>query len=122
MRYAPSATRAETRSRGVTSAPNRAEWDEALPQLDLLVSMDFYVTETNRHADYILPATTFLERDDYPWFITPHMSPPYAVWTDAVQGAFARDYWALLANQVPATQREMQRLAEVIARARRSVK
>ena len=83
----------------VTSAPNRPEWEEALPQLDLLVSMDFYVTETNRHADYILPATTFLERDDYPWFITPHMSPPYAVWTDAVEetprGEAKPEWWVV---------------------------
>ncbi|TMK38998.1 MAG: molybdopterin oxidoreductase, partial [Actinobacteria bacterium] len=79
----------------VTSAPNRAEWEDALPQLDLLVSMDFYVTETNRHADYILPATTFLERDDYPWFIGGHMTLPYAVWTDAVEPARgeARPEW-----------------------------
>jgi formate dehydrogenase len=80
----------------VTSSPNRAEWEEALPRLDLLVSMDFYVTETNRHADYILPATTWLERDDYPWFITPHMSPPYAVWTDAIEeprGEARPEWW-----------------------------
>jgi formate dehydrogenase len=84
----------------VTSAPNRAEWDDALPKLDLLVSMDFYVTETNRHADYILPATTFLERDDYPWFIAPHMTPPYAVWTDAVEAprGEARPEWWVVAQ------------------------
>jgi formate dehydrogenase len=84
----------------VTSAPNRAEWDDALPRLDLLVSMDFYVTETNRHADYILPATTFLERDDYPWFIAPHMTPPYAVWTDAVEAprGEARPEWWVVAQ------------------------
>jgi len=82
----------------VTSAPNRAEWEEALPQLDLLVSMDFYVTETNRHADYILPATTWLERDDYPWFIGAHMTPPYAVWTDAVEaprGEAKPEWWVV---------------------------
>jgi formate dehydrogenase len=82
----------------VTSAPNRAEWDEALPQLDLMVSMDFYVTETNRHADYILPATDFLERDDYPWFIAGHMTPPYAVWTDAVEaprGEAKPEWWVV---------------------------
>ncbi|MEW6476829.1 MAG: molybdopterin-dependent oxidoreductase [Actinomycetota bacterium] len=84
----------------VTSAPNRAEWEDALPKLDLLVSMDFYVTETNRHADYILPATTFLERDDYPWFITGHMTPPYAVWTDAVEAprGEARPEWWVVAQ------------------------
>jgi formate dehydrogenase len=82
----------------VTSAPNRAEWDDALPRLDLLVSLDFYVTETNRHADYILPATTFLERDDYPWFIGGHMTPPYAVWTDAVEpprGEARPEWWVV---------------------------
>ena len=84
----------------VTSAPDRAEWDDALPRLDLLVSMDFYVTETNRHADYILPATTFLERDDYPWFIGGHMTPPYAVWTDAVEAprGEARPEWWVVAQ------------------------
>ncbi|HVW34014.1 MAG TPA: molybdopterin dinucleotide binding domain-containing protein, partial [Acidimicrobiia bacterium] len=84
----------------VTSAPNRAEWEAALPQLDLLVSMDFYVTETNRHADYILPATTFLERDDYPWFVAGHMTPPYAVWTDAVEAprGEARPEWWVVAQ------------------------
>src|SRR5688572_8050818 len=82
----------------VTSAPDRAEWDDALPKLDLLVSLDFYVTETNRHADYILPATTFLERDDYPWFIGGHMTPPYAVWTDAVEeprGEARPEWWVV---------------------------
>jgi anaerobic selenocysteine-containing dehydrogenase len=82
----------------VTSAPNRAEWDEALPRLELLVSLDFYVTETNRHADYILPATTFLEREDYPWFIGGHMTPPYAVWTDAVEpprGEARPEWWVV---------------------------
>ncbi|MBX9919295.1 MAG: molybdopterin-dependent oxidoreductase, partial [Mycolicibacterium frederiksbergense] len=50
----------------VLSVPNSAALDAALQQLDLLVSLDLYVNETNRHADYILPATTFLERDDMP--------------------------------------------------------
>ncbi|WP_395308774.1 molybdopterin-dependent oxidoreductase [Mycobacterium sp. AMU20-3851] len=50
----------------VLSVPNSAALEAALPQLDLLVSLDLYVNETNRHADYILPGTTFLERDDMP--------------------------------------------------------
>jgi anaerobic selenocysteine-containing dehydrogenase len=50
----------------VLSVPNSAALDAALQQLDLLVSLDLYVNETNRRADYILPATTFLERDDMP--------------------------------------------------------
>jgi formate dehydrogenase len=52
--------------------------------LDLFVSMDLYVTETNRYADYILPGTTFLEREDLPLVAFPHSIRPYAQYTDAV--------------------------------------
>ncbi|MCB2064844.1 MAG: molybdopterin-dependent oxidoreductase, partial [Novosphingobium sp.] len=37
---------------------------EALEELELHVGMDFYVNETTRHAHYILPTPTFLERED----------------------------------------------------------
>lgn len=50
----------------VLSVPNSTALDAALGTLDLMVSLDLYVNETNRHADYILPGTTFLERDDMP--------------------------------------------------------
>lgn len=48
----------------VLSAPNGAELERALPALDLFFSLDIYMNETNRYADYILPCTTFLERQD----------------------------------------------------------
>ena len=35
-------------------------------ELDLHVALDFYVNETNQHADYVLPTTTFYEREDVP--------------------------------------------------------
>lgn len=63
----------------VNSVPNGTELEAALGELDLMVSMDLYITETSRHADYILPTTTFLERDDAPpilslgWYTTPFM-------------------------------------------------
>ncbi|MEP7099512.1 MAG: molybdopterin-dependent oxidoreductase, partial [Burkholderiales bacterium] len=37
---------------------------QAFESLELMVALDFYVTETSRHAHYILPTTTFFERDD----------------------------------------------------------
>ncbi len=37
---------------------------EALPELDLLVVADHFMTETARYADYVLPAATFFERED----------------------------------------------------------
>jgi anaerobic selenocysteine-containing dehydrogenase len=47
------------------STPNGAQLDRALDQLDFMVSVDFYVNETTRHADVILPPTTALEHDHY---------------------------------------------------------
>lgn len=51
----------------VLSVPNGPMLEKALGELDLLVSLDLYVNETNRHADYVLPSTTFLERYDVPY-------------------------------------------------------
>ena len=46
----------------VLSAPNGGKLDEAFEQLDFMVSLDMYITETSRHADIILPPTGPLER------------------------------------------------------------
>lgn len=45
-----------------------------------------------------------------------------AVWKDPIAWHFAKEYWDVLAPQPPAVQREMERLAQVIAGARRSVR
>lgn len=50
----------------VLSVPNSSALESALRRLDLFVSFDLYINETNRLADYVLPATTMLERDDLP--------------------------------------------------------
>lgn len=49
----------------VLSIPNGKALDEALEQLDFMVSIDFYLNETTRHADIILPPVTNLEADHY---------------------------------------------------------
>lgn len=49
----------------VLSTPNGRKLDEALDTLDFMVSVDFYINETTRHADVILPPTPPLERDHY---------------------------------------------------------
>ncbi len=49
----------------VLSTPNGRQLDEGLAQLDFMVSIDFYVNETTRHADVILPPTCFVEHDHY---------------------------------------------------------
>jgi anaerobic selenocysteine-containing dehydrogenase len=49
----------------VLSTPNGRQLDEALEQLDFMVSLDPYLNETTRHADIILPPTSPLEHDHY---------------------------------------------------------
>ncbi len=49
----------------VLSTPNSARLDAALDTLELMVSVDIYVNETTRHADFILPGPSPLERSHY---------------------------------------------------------
>ncbi|MCC2657042.1 MAG: molybdopterin oxidoreductase family protein [Panacagrimonas sp.] len=49
----------------VLSTPNGRQLEQALSQLDFMVSIDFYVNETTRHAHMILPPTCGVEHDHY---------------------------------------------------------
>jgi anaerobic selenocysteine-containing dehydrogenase len=49
----------------VLSTPNGRQLDEAMGQLEFMVSLDPYINETTRHADVILPPTSPLEHDHY---------------------------------------------------------
>lgn len=49
----------------VLSTPNGREVDRALSSLEFMVSIDFYINETTRHAQIILPPTGPLERGHY---------------------------------------------------------
>ena len=49
----------------VLSTPNGEKLDEALANLDFMVAIDYFVTETSRHAHIILPPVSPLERDHY---------------------------------------------------------
>ena len=49
----------------VLSVPNGRRLEKALGSLELMVSIDIYLNETTRHADYILPGTSPLEREHY---------------------------------------------------------
>lgn len=82
----------------VLSCANGNELEAAFGKLDLLVSIDLYVNETNKHADYILPATTFLEREDFPLFALTEQLQPFIQTTKAVvepRGA-AREEWKII--------------------------
>ena len=51
----------------MVTAPNTKLVYEALKALDLYVVADFFMTPSAQLADYVLPATTYLER---PWLWT----------------------------------------------------
>ena len=83
----------------VLSTPDGHALESALAGLELFVSIDLYVNDTAaRHADYVLPATTFLERADMPLALMGFAVQPYIQWTEAVvepEGE-AREEWRII--------------------------
>ncbi len=73
---------------------------EALPGLDLMVSVDLYRNETAAHADYVLPATDMLERSDFPASHQSLQIVPHAQWTPAVVEPLAqrRTEWQIFSD------------------------
>ncbi len=49
----------------VLSTPNGRQLDRAFESLEFMASIDFYINETTRHANIILPPTAPLEHDHY---------------------------------------------------------
>jgi anaerobic selenocysteine-containing dehydrogenase len=82
----------------VLSVPDGGALERALGGLDLFVSLDFYVNETNRHADYVLPSTTLYEREDVPLAFLGFFSQPFIQVTDAVvpPPGEARQEWQII--------------------------
>jgi formate dehydrogenase len=80
------------------SVPGGAELEEAMSELELMVAIDLYVTDTSRHADYILPGTTFLEREDLPLAFFTFSTTPYIQWTEPVVAprGEARQEWQII--------------------------
>lgn len=82
----------------VLSVPDGDALERALGKLDLCVSLDFYVNETNRHADYVLPAATWLERDDVPLALLGFFTTPFIQHTEPVvePAGEAREEWEVI--------------------------
>ena len=81
-----------------TSGGGGTELEDALEQLELHVSLDLYVNETNKHADFVLPVPGFFEREDIPMIGLGLMLRP-AFWaTDAVieaRGERCPEWWIM---------------------------
>jgi anaerobic selenocysteine-containing dehydrogenase len=56
----------------------------AMAQLECTVALDLYLSETASLADYVLPCTTFFERDDIPFFDAQLMTDPFGQWAEAL--------------------------------------
>jgi formate dehydrogenase len=82
----------------ISSSPNPDELAPALEGLDLHVAIDLYLSDTAQYADYVLPATTMLEREDVT-ILTGHFHlTPHVEWTDPVipPRGEARQEWQIL--------------------------
>lgn len=82
----------------VLSVPNGVELKEALGELELCVAIDIYMSDTAKHADYVLPATTFLEREDLPLPFLSLFTKPFINMTEAVAepAGEARQEWEVI--------------------------
>lgn len=80
-------------SNPVHSMPDSPKWRKALEALDLVVVIDIAMTETARHADYVLPAATQYEKyeattftfefpDNVFYLRPPVLDPPPGVLTE----------------------------------------
>lgn len=80
----------------VLSCPNSERMQAALGSLDLLVSIDLFRNETGNLAHYLLPATSFLERDDLPLGVAGYQPVPYLQYSErtvAPRGECRDEWW-----------------------------
>ncbi|NNE59015.1 MAG: molybdopterin-dependent oxidoreductase, partial [Hellea sp.] len=68
----------------VLSAPGGQHIGKAMEGLDLMVSIDMYITETTRHANYVLPPVGPLQNDHYNLFFAPLSIRNFAAYSDAL--------------------------------------
>ena len=82
----------------VLSVPNGDELEDAFDGLDLMVGIDLYVNETTAHCDYVLPAATMYERDDFPLAFQTLQPTPFRQATEAVvaPAGQARAEWEVI--------------------------
>src|SRR5919109_947505 len=105
----------------VLSVPDGGALERAIGELELFVSLDFYVNETNRHADYVLPTTTLYEREDVPLALLGFFTQPFIQVTDAVvpPAGEARQEWEIIdaiarrLGVAPYSMRALRRLARL---------
>lgn len=107
----------------VLTVPDGDALEAALRDLDLMVAIELYVSETSRNADYILPATTWLEREDMLSFTLPYQIRTHLQFTDPVVPPRdeARQEWQILTDicaelgTVPSSVKTVRRFPKLAA-------
>jgi anaerobic selenocysteine-containing dehydrogenase len=66
------------------TVPDGQALASAMEGLDLYVAIDLYLSDTATYADYVLPGTTFYEREDISLITQSFHLTPHLEWTDAV--------------------------------------
>ncbi|TCJ97654.1 formate dehydrogenase [Nocardia alba] len=82
----------------VSSAPGSSQTIAALDELELMVSLDPYLTETSSRAHWVLPPTVWLEREHLPIFTQTQSTVPNAQWVAPLvpaPGEARDDAWIL---------------------------
>ncbi|WP_082690238.1 molybdopterin-dependent oxidoreductase [Mycobacterium sp. M26] len=82
----------------VTSAPDSAKSAAALERLDVMIALDPYITETSRHAHWLLPPALWLEREQIPIFTQGQTTEPNAQWVSPVvppRDEAREDWWII---------------------------
>jgi anaerobic selenocysteine-containing dehydrogenase len=78
------------------STPNAGRLAAALPQLELMISLDVYVNETTRFADVVLPGPLPLEREHYDLALYQLAVRNVANWTPAALESPVPQEWETL--------------------------
>jgi len=61
----------------VVSGPDGAKLKKALQQLDLLIAIDLFQRESHQYADWLIPGSHFLEREELTSMVGPLFEQPY---------------------------------------------
>ncbi len=106
----------------VLSVPNGDELEDAMRGLDLKVGIDLYINETTAHCDYVLPAATMYERDDFPLAFQTLQPTPFRQATEAVVAPVgeARTEWEIIDDLMARMWRRTPALA-MLAAARKAM-
>lgn len=79
------------------SCANAKKLEKAFRNLELLVSIDIFVNDTGTISDYVLPATTFLEREEFSYFTSSFNPMTFVNYSPAIVAPEAerKDDWEI---------------------------